>query len=142
MKNKHKTLSFGFTLFELLVSISIIGILTAVVAFSFSSAQKKARDSRRVTDMNAIQKAAELYYAASGYSYPAAIPWVAGSGETVMAIYPTDPKNVAPYQYVPDHRSDGYCVCAKMENATGGNSSDSVCAFVSGGAYYCVKNQQ
>ena len=45
MKNK------GFTLFELLVSISIIALLTALATISFSSAQKKARDSKRIQDM-------------------------------------------------------------------------------------------
>jgi prepilin-type N-terminal cleavage/methylation domain-containing protein len=51
----------GFTLFELLVSISIVGILSALAIVSFSSAQKKARDSRRVQDMELVGKAAEQY---------------------------------------------------------------------------------
>ena len=52
----------GFTLFELLVSISIIAILTALATVSYSIAQKKARDARRTQDMDAIRKAQELYY--------------------------------------------------------------------------------
>ena len=56
MKNK------GFTLIELLVVIAIIGILSSVVLASLNSARKRARDTRRLSDMNQIQTALEYYY--------------------------------------------------------------------------------
>ena len=50
----------GFTLIELLVVISIIGILAAFIVASFTSAQQKARDSRRKADLDATKKALVL----------------------------------------------------------------------------------
>jgi prepilin-type N-terminal cleavage/methylation domain-containing protein len=140
---KKKT---GFTLFELLVSISIIAILTALATVSYSSAQKKARDARRMEDMANIQKAAEMYYSQNKYSYPA------GTGDftdaakgAVLQAWPTDPKPASwvQYSYAPDVPAvGGYCACAKLDNATGGNASDGSCTFAASSQYYCVKNQQ
>lgn len=50
----------GFTLIELLIVTLLIGILTSVGIFTYSSAQAKARDSRRKQDLNDIKKALEL----------------------------------------------------------------------------------
>lgn len=59
----------GFTLIELLVVISIIGLLASVVLVSLSSARIKTRNSRRVSDINQISKAMELFFN-SNFSYP------------------------------------------------------------------------
>ncbi len=133
----------GFTLFELLVSISIIAILTAIATMSFSGAQKKARDSRRIQDMNAVQKAAEQYYSFSNYVYPSdTSAWVATNGQTILDIFPADPKGTGWTGYV-YNAGTTYCACAALENNTG-NSTSNICAtFVNGtGQFYCVKNQQ
>lgn len=60
----------GFTLLELLVVISIIGLLASITIVSIDSAKKRARDAQRLSDMAEIQKALELYKEASG-EYPA-----------------------------------------------------------------------
>jgi len=135
----------GFTLFELLVTISIIGILIAVSSVSFSAAQKKARDARRLEDMSAVSKAAETYYSLSTYVYPSNTnPWVVGTGETILAVYPRDPKNVAPNVYNYQQTASGYYACAGVENPSSGNSSDNTGTVGAGGTgpYFCVKNQQ
>jgi len=51
----------GFTLIELLVVIAIIGILAAVVLVSLNSGRIRARDARRLSDLQAISLALELY---------------------------------------------------------------------------------
>jgi prepilin-type N-terminal cleavage/methylation domain-containing protein len=57
-----KTTKAAFTLVELLVVISIIGLLSSVVLASLNSARVKARDARRQADMKELQKAVEFYY--------------------------------------------------------------------------------
>ena len=59
----------GFTVIELLVTISIIGILSTITFASFSQAQKKARIAKRVSDLKQMQVALEYYYAVNR-AYP------------------------------------------------------------------------
>lgn len=59
----------GFTIVELLIVIVIIGILAGLVITTFAGIQARARDSERQTDINAIQKQLEAYYANYG-GYP------------------------------------------------------------------------
>ncbi len=119
MKNKHGLpAQAGFTLMELLIVIGIIGILISVSVASFSTAQKKGRDARRLGDMKAMQNAFEQYYADHNSSYPATchaiiggagldpvptptisqtrentIPSVAGATTYLPAGFPVDPRN-------------------------------------------------
>lgn len=142
-KNKN-----GFTLFELLVSISIIAILTALASVAFSGAQKKARDARRMEDIKAIQVAAEQYYSQNTYLYPddpPVMPWKdEKTNQSILDTYPTDPKTGVAYDYINPFGgvANTYCVCALLENTTGGNASDASCTFATGGSYFCAKNQQ
>ncbi|MFA4827098.1 MAG: type II secretion system protein [Candidatus Shapirobacteria bacterium] len=137
----------GFTLFELLVTMAIIGILAAVIGGSFGNAQKKGRDARRIEDMKNIQIAMEQYYSFNNSAYPS---WSAdlvlgAGGQKVLEVWPIDPKNVAPYIYTWKNKSSAsYCICALLENITAGNASDNdpVCVFANSSSYYCVKNQQ
>lgn len=60
----------AFTLLELLVVIGIIAILVGLGSVSYSTAQKKARDAKRSSDLNSAQKMMEQCYAVNSYSYP------------------------------------------------------------------------
>jgi len=132
----------GFTLFELLVSISIIGILVAVASASYGSAQKKARDTRRIEDLNGIQKALEQYYSINSSSYPNASDGKpSGLVPDYIQVWPANPKGSDYVYSVPS--SGTYCVGVSMDSPVGNCGSASCTGFVnSGGNFYCVKNQQ
>ena len=67
MKNiKYKA---GFTLVELLVVIAIIGILSTVAVVNLNHARAKARDAKRISDINQITIALKVYYENHG-QYP------------------------------------------------------------------------
>jgi prepilin-type N-terminal cleavage/methylation domain-containing protein len=136
----RRTGGLAFTLFELLVSISIIGILIAVASMSYGGAQKKARDTRRIEDLNTIQKAMEMYYSQSGGSYPGA-----GVSSALVPTYlpswPNNPKG-NPYSYSYSTPNNSYCFGVLLDNPTGGNCSNTTCNFVANSTHYCVKNQQ
>ncbi len=59
----------GFTIVELLIVIVVIGILATLVIVTFTGIQQKARNTKRQTDINAIQSHLEAYKAQNGY-YP------------------------------------------------------------------------
>jgi len=68
-KNKKIVRNFGFTLVEMLVVISIISILSAVLAGGYSNSQKSARDATRKINLKSISDALNSYYADNG-RYP------------------------------------------------------------------------
>jgi len=65
LQNKSK----GFTIVELLIVIVVIGILATLVIVTFTGIQQKARDSKRKTDLGAIQSSLENFYGSNNY-YP------------------------------------------------------------------------
>lgn len=71
LKIKANKINFsrGFTLIEILVVISIIGMLSSIVISQFRLSTYKAHDSQRIDQIDQITKALELYYADNG-KYP------------------------------------------------------------------------
>lgn len=59
----------GFTLVELLVVIAIIGILATLLILQLGVARSRARDAKRIADVNQIRSALELYFDDNG-TYP------------------------------------------------------------------------
>jgi len=84
-KNKNK----GFTLIELLVVIAIIAILAGVVVASTGNARAKARDAKRVSDLDAIASALGMYYS-SNSAYPTGLSALAPN---YLSTLPIDPNN-------------------------------------------------
>jgi len=135
----------GFSLFELLVVISIIGILIGVGAVAYSSSQKKARDSRAKSEIDAISKAFEQYYVDNdGYGTCAAM----GADSWQGVWPPQDPRGNSSgdadymYNFDCDDANETYCICADLAESSGGNASDTSCTWASDGGYYCRENQQ
>lgn len=116
----------GFTLIELIVVVTIIAVLTVVGVISYSGTNQKARDSRRMADLEKIRIALEVYRQSVGSSYPQT-----GSLSTVLVPtyiqeLPTDPKTKAAYTYT-RVTNYTYTIRASVENAGSSN--------VAGGIY-------
>lgn len=73
-QDKHRSFSStqrklrvcGFTLIELMVTVSIISLLASIVLTSINDARAQARDVQRINDAKSIQNALELYRAEYG----------------------------------------------------------------------------
>ena len=137
-KNKQN----GFTLFELLVTISIIAILTAVAVVSFGGMTKKARDSRRITDLQNIRVALEAVRQV-GTTYPTSLTTLVTNG--FLQQIPADPKAGVGGSYVYTQLTGySYRICTYVEEAGSISTDVSGCLGMPGGVgftgYYKVVN--
>ncbi|OGN27390.1 MAG: hypothetical protein A2941_00905 [Candidatus Yanofskybacteria bacterium RIFCSPLOWO2_01_FULL_49_17] len=62
MKKLYFRRSEGFTLVELLVVIAIIGVLATLLLLQLGVARQRARDAKRIADVNQTRTAVELYF--------------------------------------------------------------------------------
>lgn len=138
--------SKAFTLLELLVVISIIGILIALGIVAFSTAQQKSRDARRRGDIKAMQQGFEQYYADNSASY-GTCSTMRGNNDIFPGGAPTDPKSSNDYDC--GVGGGGYCVCANLETGGGNAGGSSPCpdsGLPSGASandnWYCLGNLQ
>ena len=60
----------GFTLVELLVTISIVSVISSTIYAPFNTARKKGRDAKRVSEIKSIQTALTLFSDDNGGCYP------------------------------------------------------------------------
>lgn len=134
MKKNNKR---AFTLLEMLVVIGIIAVLIGVGTVSYSTAQRKARDARRKSDLRAIRDSLEQYYSLCGYTYPLPVSdsvpasiVCASPNTTLMSDVPVDPKTAVSYSMTGDGTI--YSICAP--NTPPLETADDV--------DYCLSNQQ
>ncbi len=127
----------GFTLIELLVVIAIIGILASVGVVSFSTAQAKARDSERKSELKQTQTALELYKSNTqgSVSYPATLQLLVDGGYLKTPVI-TGPKSGESYSSAPTGTGDvGYALCATLENTSDPNIIQNPCPAGATGNY-------
>lgn len=139
-------LSKGFTLIELLIVITIIGILTALITTNLQGARSRARDTRRKSDLRAIEQSVRLYYndakrfpASDSFSIqgctsiasPSVCSWgdtFATDSSTYMGSLPLDPSSSTAtqvtYKYVSSD-DDEFLLVAQLENLSDPDIADS-----------------
>jgi general secretion pathway protein G len=107
----------GFTLLELLIVIVIIAILALLIIPNITSAPKKARDTKRKTDITTVRKGLEEYFVNNNV-YPAALSALQAGTAPIIANLPTDPKNTGAfvYTYTPANSNSTYTLTACLEN--------------------------
>ena len=128
--SSQSTIRRGFTLIEILVTISIIALLTMIGITNFRVANQKARDGRRQGDLEQIKAALELYRTDQNV-YPTTAEWpgvggtLAVGGTTYMQTVPEDPLSAYSYYYSGD--GDTYTLCAALELDTSGACGGASC---------------
>lgn len=140
----------AFTLLEMLVVVGIIAVLVSIGTSSYSTAQKKARDAKRKSDLSSIKNAFEQYYSICTFKYPATIPSAGSkltatttdctglSADVDLITMPTDPLGGS-YQCSGTCSTSSFTICpkdlgsGKYLETEGCNSTNLSC---------CVTNQQ
>jgi len=124
----------GFSLIELLVVISIIGVLTAVLMINFVGARERSRDSQKIQNLNSLKNALRSYYN-DNQSYPLTLSalgsgssgYVSGLGDTTDVVYT-------------QINSDSFKILVKLESGAGNDdiNSQTNCGIGVTDGYYAV----
>lgn len=109
LMNKTKK-NKGFSLIELLVVISIIGVLSAVLVANFMGMRERARDAQKIQDLGAIKNALRMYYN-DNQSYPVDF-------RTVAPAYISSISN-AVYVYTSPLGNDSFVLTVELEAGAG-----------------------
>ncbi len=128
----------GFTLIEILVVVTIIMLLTATAAVSYSQFLKTSRDAKRKADLGQISVALEMlrsnndiytaYAAGNCASYTA----LTGTPKYIQSM-PSDPKST--YNYYCSISTGDYTLGAYLESGSGscgGSCGGSACNYCVG----------
>lgn len=135
--NNQSLIISGFTLIEMLVVISLIGVLAVIALVSFGGAQKQARDTTRKSDIKQYQTSLEMYGNLTNGLYPsktaASSAFSSLCSDLNLKLEPDitcsqDPKNASDATFSYSYISDGsngtasatkYVLWSKLENKSG-----------------------
>ena len=137
----------GFSMIELMVVISIVAILIALGSVSYTTAQKKARDSSRRSEILSIRDGFEQYFSEIGsYDADAGCATVIAEVSIFPAGAPAESKPGWDAYYYACTLND-FTVCAHLESDTGNSdmgTSPAVPSFDNSGdeEWFCMVNQQ
>jgi prepilin-type N-terminal cleavage/methylation domain-containing protein len=142
----------GFTLVEILIVVSIIGLLSSIVLVGLGSFRARGRDARRIADLRETQNALELYYGKFGM-YPT-VAWdelertLVGAEIGVTGISDDPLGGSNRYAYGSDGQS--YVIGAKLEDLNNqvlrddvdGSGSETFgvdCGSPASDRFYCIR---
>lgn len=107
--------SKGFTLVELLIVIAIIGVLSTIGIVVFGEIQKKARDAKRLADIDVIAKTFELKYNSVG-TYGDLDPSLPENQQLFSSEQiPKDPLG-SDYTIIQNSQTKGFRICASLKD--------------------------
>ncbi len=116
----------GFSLVELMVVVTILGILAAIVLVNFSGSTIRARQSAAATQIASFQTAIGLYHTYHG-KYPGGLDELtkADSKNNNKYYLKSIPKDPWGNGYKFEKTSDGYVViCRGADGASGGSGEN------------------
>lgn len=122
---------------ELLVVIAIIGILSTLLLLQLGIARSRARDAKRVADMNQVRSALELFFDDSG-RYPATTNLTSDLVTTgrYLTLIPVDPLTAGctdniydgggcyGYAYSPASNPTRFHLWAELERTSNAHKTD------------------
>ncbi|MCR4286015.1 MAG: type II secretion system GspH family protein [Candidatus Kaiserbacteria bacterium] len=106
----------GFTILELLVVITIVGIISAVILGMINESRIKGRDGSRKAQTQELLKALELYYTENGV-YPL-YGAGAGAGGYLSGIQPAFFGNGTSFKRLPKESNSRFFYCVSNDQKT------------------------
>jgi type II secretion system protein G len=122
--NKSKFSKHGFTLMEILVVIAIIGILASIVFPNIQNARARARNTKRMIEVDQLANAIALYEqdnegtppGEDGIEYVNCSPeWIPGLVPKYIEKVPCDPLNKEPYKFHYTRQGKDFAVVSLLE---------------------------